>query len=85
MFKSRAAILLAAKEYQEGKKITQDMISQETGIRRPTISLWLNPKSRFGRVDSKVAEGFCKYFGCPIEDLIEFEGNRIPEPCEAHS
>ena len=49
---------------------THEQISEETGIRRVTITRWMNNKP-FQRLDIRVLNPLSTWLGCEIEDLYE--------------
>ncbi|MBN1071533.1 XRE family transcriptional regulator [Clostridium botulinum] len=52
------------------KKINMQQLSEETGIRRATISAYYNETYR--HLVKEHLNIFCRYFNCNISDLIEF-------------
>lgn len=60
---------IADKEFRDKRRISLIEVSQETGIGRITLSRMLN---RGTNVRSDTLEKLCAYFGCRIEELVEF-------------
>ena len=72
MFRSKLPLLVAKKEDRERRKITQEEIAANTGLRRPTISAWMSYKP-ISRLEANVVGALCAYFECSIQELIELE------------
>ena len=62
--------LIAEKEIQEGKRVTLEMISDETGIHRTTLSKISNNKDYNTTID--VLDRLCAYFDVPLGELAEY-------------
>lgn len=60
---------IALKEFQLGRRVTLLEIASDTGIGRITLSRMLN---RGANVRSDTIDRLCKYFGCKVEDLVEY-------------
>ncbi|NFE72560.1 helix-turn-helix transcriptional regulator [Clostridium botulinum] len=63
-------IILNLRVLMAKKKINMQQLSEETGIRRATISAYYNETYRHLVKDH--LNIFCRYFNCNISDLIEF-------------
>ncbi len=63
---------IADKEFAEKRRVTLLEVADATGIGRITLSRMLNHGSH---VRSDTLERLCEYFGCRIEDLVEFIPN----------
>ncbi len=63
-------IILNLRVLMAKKKINMQQLSEETGIRRATISAYYNETYRHLVKDH--LNIFCRYFNCDISDLIEF-------------
>ena len=63
---------IADKEFAEKRRVTLLEVADSTGIGRITLSRMLNHGSH---VRSDTLERLCEYFGCRIEDLVEFIPN----------
>lgn len=71
MWRSRMPSLLASLEEQQRRRITQQEISEATGIRQPTISVWMN-WGTFNRLDGNVVARLASFFGCHPSELYEW-------------
>lgn len=68
---------IAAREFAERRRIPIIEIAEATGITRNTLSKMLNS---FGAgVRSENLDRLCAYFGCRIEDLVEYVAGEIAE------
>lgn len=73
MWRSKMLLLVAQLESKRRRKITQEEIALATGVRRATISAWMQPDATFQKLDSQVVGAFLSYFQCAESDLYEFE------------
>ncbi len=62
--------LVAEKEYREGRVVTMKEISTQTGIHRVTLSKIAHNRAQ--NVGTETIDRLCKFFGCRIEELLEF-------------
>lgn len=62
--------LIAEKEFNEGRRITLDEISEATGIHRTTLSLMSNRKGYSARTDS--IEKLCEFFDVSVDRVISY-------------
>lgn len=76
MFRSRLRILLAQKEDDERRVITQGEIAEHTGLSRATINSWMSHRGK-PRVDAVSARAICDYFECDLSELVELEPKRV--------
>jgi len=83
MWKPRLSVLRAQKALREGRKILQKEIIEATGIRQPTISEWMQPDTRFSRIDAEVAGKLAEYFGCDPRELFEYAPQKEEDKDEA--
>ena len=60
---------IADKEFKEKRRISLIEVAETTGIGRITLSRMLN---RGTNVRSDTLERLCAYFGCRIEELVEY-------------
>jgi len=69
---------IADKEFRERRRVTIQEIAAETGITRNTLSKLLNQHGASVRTEN--LDRLCAYFGCPIEELVEFlpESHALP-------
>jgi len=70
VIRSKFKILLADKEFKEGRRITYDEICEETGISPSTLSRFANNETK--RFYSNTLGNLCKYFNCQVGDLLEY-------------
>jgi putative transcriptional regulator len=66
---NRLKILIAEKEFNEGRKLTYRTISKETGISTTTLTKYIN---QGGGIDPGTLEKLCKYFNCQPGDLLVY-------------
>lgn len=69
MIRFRLKELIADKEFKDGRRITLEEISRETGIHRTTLSKIANQKGYVTNTD--VLDRLCAYFEAQVGDLIE--------------
>ena len=60
---------IADKEFAEKRRVSLIEIAEATGIGRITLSRMLNHGSN---VRSDTLDRLCGYFGCRIEELVEY-------------
>ncbi|MET0012436.1 MAG: helix-turn-helix transcriptional regulator [Sedimenticola sp.] len=65
---------IADREFREKRKITLDEVAKETGISRNTLSRIANSYGYNTTTDNLAR--LCKYFGCSIDQLLEYVDNR---------
>ena len=65
---------MADKSFAEGRRITFDEVSRETGVNRTTLSKIANQKGYNTTTDN--LDALCGYFGCSVCELAE----RVEEP-----
>lgn len=51
-------------------RTTQKQVSEDTGIRLPTLSAYCNDD--FKTIPRRHLDALCKHFNCKVEDLIEY-------------
>ena len=70
MLRFKLSERIADKEFKERRRITVLEISEATGINRMTLSKLMN---KYGaNVQTDNLDRLCAYFGCRIEELVEF-------------
>ncbi|MGE9293688.1 MAG: helix-turn-helix domain-containing protein [Puniceicoccales bacterium] len=69
MVRFRLKELIADKEFKEGRRITLEEVSRETGIHRTTLSKIANQKGYVTNTD--VLDRLCIFFGVPISGSAE--------------
>jgi putative transcriptional regulator len=70
MLRFKLAERIADKEFRERRRITALEIAEATGINRMTLSKLMNKHGANVQTDS--LDRLCAYFGCGIEDLVEY-------------
>lgn len=73
--RSRLKILVAQKEAEQNRRISQKEIAEHTGLNEMTISRWMKP-TPFGHIEADPLERLCKYLDCEIGDLVYFDRPR---------
>lgn len=66
---SRLKELVAKKEREAQKAISQGDIAKATGLDPHTVSRWMQPKP-FARIEADAAKKLCNFLGCQIGDLL---------------
>lgn len=74
---NRLKILLAEKEYREGRKLTYRTVAKETGLAIDTLTAYMT--QRVNRFDKSTLEAFCKYLSCDVGDLLKYSADE-PQP-----
>ena len=69
MIRFRLKELVADKTFNEGRRVTLEEVSKETGIHRTTLSKMANQKGYNTTTDN--IDKLCDYFGCEIEDFMQ--------------
>lgn len=67
MIRFRLKELIAEKEFQEGRRVTIEEVSRETGIHRTTLSRISNNKGYVTSTD--VLDKLCAFFGVTTSDV----------------
>lgn len=70
MIRFRFKELLADREYREKRVITIGEVASATGIHRATLSKIANDPQYNTGTDN--LDRLCRYFGCRIDQLIEY-------------
>lgn len=70
MIKSKLKILIAQKKVAEGRKLTYDTLTTETGLAKNTLARFAENKT--DRIDFATLNKLCRYFDCAIGDLLEY-------------
>jgi putative transcriptional regulator len=65
---NRLKVLIAEKEFSEGRKLTYRTIAKETGVSTSTLTAYITQK--INRFDAPTLEALCKFFGCQIGDIL---------------
>ncbi len=74
MLRFKIKEMIAKKEFEEGRRITITEIAEATGIHRMTLSKMMNKRGY--NTGTENLDRLCAYFGCEIQDLVEY----IPTP-----
>ena len=69
---NKLKILIAEKEFREGRKLTYRIISKETGISTTTLTKYIN---QGGGIDPGTLEKLCEYFECQPGDLLVYSAD----------
>lgn len=70
MLRFKVSERVADKEFRERRRITVLEMSEATGINRMTLSKLINKHGANVQTDN--LDRLCAYFGCRIEELVEF-------------
>ena len=70
MLRFKVSERIADKEFKERRRITVLEISEATGINRMTLSKLMNKHGANVQTDN--LDRLCAYFGCPVEQLVEY-------------
>jgi len=68
---NRLSELVAQKERWEGRKITNAVIAEETGLGINTVSHWMN--NSVEGYKSKAILALCEWLSCEVKDLLVIE------------
>lgn len=67
--------LIEAKAARDGRKITMQDVSDETGVNRTSLAKMANPKYRHSTTTATI-EILCDYFDCDISDLMVYRSDK---------
>ena len=70
MIRFRIQELLAEKQFKDGKRVTLSEVASAIGVNRATLSKMNNVRG-YSTVTDNI-DKLCKYFGCQVQDLIEY-------------
>lgn len=73
MIRFRVKELVAKREYALGRRLTMGEVAESAGMHRMTLSKMANQSGYNTSTDN--LNRLCRYFGCPVEALVEF----VPE------
>ena len=77
MLRFRLQELLADRQFRTGSRVTLTGLAASTGISRVTLSKMINQRG-YGTLTQHL-DALCRYFGCRIEQLVEYvPENEIP-------
>lgn len=71
MIVSRLRRLRFEKEEAEGRKLTYEVLTEETKL-SPTTLARLFKTEPIDRIDGNTLDVLCRYFGCGVGDLLEY-------------
>jgi putative transcriptional regulator len=77
MIRFRLKEMIADMEFREGKRISLETLSRETGIHRSTLSRIAGQKGY--NTTTENIDKLCNFFNCPIEKIME----HIPDQTNA--
>jgi len=69
MIRFRLKEVIADMEFELGRRITLDEISNETGIHRTTLSKIANQRGY--NTTTRNIDNLCNFFNCSVESLVE--------------
>jgi putative transcriptional regulator len=70
MIRFKLKEVISEREFQSGKRITQDEISTATGIHRTTLSKISGHRGYNTTTDN--IDKLCRFLGCRVEDLMQY-------------
>jgi DNA-binding Xre family transcriptional regulator len=62
----------AKKELAEGRKLSLEVMSEETDISKPALQRLTMAGRPVERVDASIMGKLCEYFGCGVGDLLVY-------------
>lgn len=73
MLRFKIKELIAKKEFEEGRRVTIGEVAEAAGIHRMTLSKMINQRGY--NTGTENLDRMCAYFGCDIEDIVEYVPN----------
>ncbi len=70
MLRFKVKELIAEREFSEGRRVTIGEVAEAAGIHRMTLSKLINQRGY--NTGTENLDGLCAFFGCKIEDLVEY-------------
>ncbi len=70
MIRFKLAEMIEKRQFETGRRITVSEVAEATGLNRMTLSKILNQRGYSTATDT--IDRLCKFFGCKVEDLVEF-------------
>jgi DNA-binding Xre family transcriptional regulator len=70
MLRFKIKEMIGKKEFADGRRITIGEVAEAAGIHRMTLSKLIN--TRGYNTGTENLDRLCQYFGCKIEDMVEF-------------
>jgi len=74
---NRLKILIAEKEFREGRKLTYRTVAEETGLNMSTLTAYMT--QRVERFDKSTLEKLSEYLNCQPGDLLVYSADP-PQP-----
>lgn len=71
MIRFKIKELIAEKEFKERRKITLQEVADAADVNRTALSKMMNPSYQYSTT-TKAIDSLCHYFGCKVEDVIEY-------------
>ncbi|MDM7942572.1 MAG: helix-turn-helix transcriptional regulator [Hydrogenophaga sp.] len=78
MIRLKLKELLASASFRKGERIRLEEVATATGIHRATLSALSSPRGCNTSTDN--LDRLCHYFGCQIQDLVEYVPSDPPAP-----
>lgn len=73
MIRFKLAEMIEKRQFETGRRITVSEVAEATGLNRMTLSKILNQRGYSTATDT--IDRLCKFFGCNVEDLVEYVGD----------
>lgn len=83
MIRFKIKELIAKKEFSEDRRVTIGEVASAAGIHRMTLSKMINQRSY--NTSTENLNRLCAYFGCRVEELVEYVPEKVstePGPSE---
>ncbi len=77
MIRFKIAELIARKGYVESRRLSLQIVADELGVSRVTLSKLLNQQGYSTGTD--IVNTLCAYFGCAVQDLLEYFPDRVAD------
>lgn len=78
MIVSKMRRLRFEKEEAEGRKLTYEILTEETGLAPSTLARLLKGEP-IDRIDGQTLDTLCRYFNCNVGDILDY----VPSPVAA--
>lgn len=78
MIRYRVKELLSKLSYERGERVRLEDVAAATGIHRVTLSNMNSPRGCNTSTDN--LDRLCHFFGCQIQDLVEYFPSDPPAP-----
>ncbi|MFY0992896.1 helix-turn-helix domain-containing protein [Halomonas sp. C05BenzN] len=80
MIRFKIKELIAKKEFAEDRRITIGEVASAAGIHRMTLSKMINQRGY--NTSTENLSRLCSYFGCRVEELVEYVPEKAPEAAD---